>query len=137
MGTDDDREYVRSLLDEEFGDRVFDVGPDLVWVSGMNSSARLIAREMSDTLDNYGIQTGPVHDDRASEFGGYEFRYNSDTQTPVDGLALALMPNDGSSTDGVRVLLEYRTDAGSVQELGVEFDQEQLDRAIAHYERRQ
>lgn len=67
---------VEQILDEEFGDRVFVVEDDLVWVSGMNSSCGSVARRMAKSLTHsYDIPTSLVHNDDAARFGGVQFRY--------------------------------------------------------------
>lgn len=69
------RESVKDLLDSSFGDRIYSVEEDVVWVSGMNAHCSSVARRMARTLVEHGIPASLVYDDEAVAFGGVEFRY--------------------------------------------------------------
>lgn len=67
---------VATILDREFGDRVYSVEDGVVWVSGMNSGCTSIARRMATTLAHgHDIPTGLVVDDGAARFGGVQFNW--------------------------------------------------------------
>lgn len=66
---------VRELLDELHPDRVFSVGDDTVWVSGMNANCTSVAETLAQTLVRHDIPCGLVHDDNAEHFGGVQFTY--------------------------------------------------------------
>jgi hypothetical protein len=69
-------ERVAEILDKEFGDRVYSVEDDVVWVSGMNPGCASLARRMAKTLAHgYDIPAGLVYDDDAARFGGVQFNW--------------------------------------------------------------
>jgi len=69
-------ERVEQILDEEFGDRVYVVEDDVVWVSGMNAGCVSLARMMAKTLAHgHDIPASLVYDDDAARFGGVQFNY--------------------------------------------------------------
>lgn len=69
------REEVEEILAEEFGDRVYTVEDELIWVSGMNASCPTVARRMARTLVAHDVPAGLVHDDNATAFGGVQFNW--------------------------------------------------------------
>jgi hypothetical protein len=69
-------ERVREILDDEFGDHVFNVEDGVVWVSGMNSHCGVVASSMAKTLAHgHDIPAGLVYDDDAARFGGVQFNW--------------------------------------------------------------
>lgn len=67
---------VEEILDEHYGDRVYAVEEDVVWVSGMNANCGMLARRMAKELvHGHDIPTSLVHDDDAVQFGGLHFRW--------------------------------------------------------------
>lgn len=68
-------ERIKTILDQEFGDRVYSVDGDVVWVSGMNASCSSVARRMARTLVSHDVPCGLVYDDAAVEFGGVQFNW--------------------------------------------------------------
>lgn len=54
-------------LDREFGDRVYAIGDDVVWVSGINEYCVLVAEKMARTpAHSNDIPTSLVYDDGAA-----------------------------------------------------------------------
>lgn len=69
-------EDVEELLDDGFGDRIYTVEDDTVWVSGMNANCTSVARQMARTLaHDHDIPTSLVYDDGAARFGGVQFNW--------------------------------------------------------------
>lgn len=72
----DSIEQIEATLQDEYGDRVFSVEDGVVWVSGMNSSCKSVARRMARTLAHgHDIPTSLVYDDDADRFGGVQFNW--------------------------------------------------------------
>jgi len=71
------RERVASILDSEFGDRVYTVEANgTVWVSGMNAYCASVGRRMAKTLAHaHDIPAGLVYDDDAVQHGGVQFHW--------------------------------------------------------------
>lgn len=69
-------EHVQELLTEEYGDRIFTVEQDTVWVSGMNADCVTVARRMAQTLAHvHDIPAGLVYEDDAVAHGGVQFNW--------------------------------------------------------------
>jgi len=71
-----DTDRVEQILDEHYGDRVYSVEDDVVWVSGINADCASIARRMAQELTHgYDIPAGLIYDDGAARFGGVQFNW--------------------------------------------------------------
>lgn len=72
-------ERVKTVLGEQFPNRVYSVEDGVVWVSGMNSNCPSVARRMAQELvHGHDIPCSLVYDDGASRFGGVQFNYYTD-----------------------------------------------------------
>lgn len=69
------RDIVEQTLQDQFGDRVYAVEDGVVWVSGMNTHCKTVARRMARTLVTEDIPCGLVYDDGAARFGGVQFNW--------------------------------------------------------------
>jgi len=70
-----DDEEVEQILESEFGDRVWVVEEDVVWVSGMNPHCPSVAEAMAKTLVQNDVPAGLVYDDGAMAHGGVQFNW--------------------------------------------------------------
>ena len=74
--TDDvTKREVEQIISNAYGNRVFRVEEDTVWVSGMNSSPRSLAQRFANELTAHDIPCSLVGNDDATQFGGFEFHY--------------------------------------------------------------
>jgi len=69
------KQEVEQIITDAYGDRVFRVEENTVWVSGMNSSPRSLAQRFASELTAHDIPCSLVDNDDATQFGGFEFRY--------------------------------------------------------------
>lgn len=78
-----DASRVEKILEAEFGDRIYAVEDDVVWVSGANARSASVARRMARELAyGHDIPTSPVYDDDAARFGGVQFNWGSRQASP-------------------------------------------------------
>ncbi len=74
-------ERVEQILNDHYGDRVFTVTENTVWVSGINQNCRTVAESMAQELTSHDIPVGLIFDDDAVRFSGVEFRFGRSEDT--------------------------------------------------------